>query len=147
MSSDEIADLFEGLDDDEVRILADHMLEEGKRKRQAFRLDPAVIAQVQGKPAIQQPDYDAQEAAEIAAIKVRGPNYALQKRNITQKYAQLRSQPAPVVDAEIEKVANDPRALMQLYKSRLARISSRGSTALHEKNEIAAPFRRKGLNV
>ncbi len=122
--------LFEGLDETQIREVVSSM----KKTAESFK-----------QPA--QPNYDEAEAAEIAAISVRGENYALQKRNIKAKYSQLRNQPAPEVDEEIQKAGDDPRALMQLYKSRIATIRPGDPLALRKRTEIASPFRAKGLNV
>jgi hypothetical protein len=128
----DLQELFGGLSDDQVREVLGAM----KEKATALK---------QPQPAT--PNYDEAEAAEITAIKVRGPNYALQKRNIIAKYSALRNQQPPPVDEEIEKVKDDPRALKQLYLSRIGTIQRGDPMALHKKNEIAAPFRKKGLNV
>jgi hypothetical protein len=130
----DLAEAFDGLSPEQARDLA-------------TRLRGTIQKEVQTFKQPQPPSYDEAEAAEIAAIQVRGPNYALQKRNIKARYSALRNQPAPVVDPEIEKVKDDPRELMRLYQSRIAKIDRRDPMSLHRKTEIAAPFREKGLNV
>ena len=94
------------------------------------------------------PDFDTLEAEEIAALP-GGKGYADRKYAIKRKYTALRAQAAnaPAPDPEIEKIKNDPAALMRLYKSRVAQISPRDPLSLRKKTEIASPFRKLGLNV
>lgn len=155
MSDDfDLETLFEGLPNDKAQEVARTMLEAGRQRAQALRIPEDVIAEVRGKQP-EQPradDLDAQEAAERDELKksgVRGHSYALQARNIGQKYARLRAEAArqPEADPEIEKLKDDPKALRQLYLSRIATIQRGDPLALRKKSQIASAFRAKGLNV
>lgn len=118
---------------------------------QARQLRAAIVNSVRDtvqnfKASNENKTLDEKQEEEIAALP-RGLNNANQRRLVREKYSVLRNQPAPEVDEEIEQVKDDPRALMQLYKSRVAKIERTDPMKLHKRNEIASPFRKLGLNV
>src|SRR5689334_16677138 len=96
-------EFLEGLPAEQAQEVARVMLEVGRQRAQALQ-NP----QPQGDP------FEKDEAAELEQLRasgVRGPNFALQKKNITAKYSTLRKQQPAPVDAEIEKVKDNPREL------------------------------------
>ncbi len=92
--SDDISELFEGLDPTQAKTLADRILDAARLERAAFRLDNDVIAQVQGKQPQQVDPTIQQEADEMKAIQhLRGKRYPRKQTGDYRKVCHA-SQPA-----------------------------------------------------
>ena len=135
----DIEGLFTGLNPEQAREVASEMVQAARQKLTAIK-----------NPQPQDP-LQQQEADELERLRqsgIRGTSFATAKRNITQKYSNLRSQKPAPVDEEIEAIKGNPRELKKLYEDRLAKISRSDkarATKLHEGAELRAQFKRAGL--
>jgi hypothetical protein len=135
----DIEDLFRGLPSEQAREVANAMIDAARQKLTAIK-----------SPQPNAPNFDDQEAAELEALQksgVRGSSYIVQKRNLSRKYTQLRTEanaPAPEVDPELEQASGDERALKQLYQSRILKIRRGDVRAV---SKLKSQFRAKGLNL
>jgi hypothetical protein len=133
----DVETLFHDLSPEQAREVAGAMIKAGQQTVTALR-------QPQTAEGL-----DAQEAAELAELQksVRGPNYALQKRQLQERYAFMRDEAnrsALALDPEIEEVKDSQHGLYNLYQKRLKTIR-RGD--VRKVAELKAQFRPylKGL--
>jgi hypothetical protein len=139
--------------DNEHKDLLDFLEMDPETRRRAIEHAMGTKPAASGaeKPAQpEQPSVDDQEAAELDELRksgIRGAEFLNRKYNIQGRYNAIRNQAPESVDDEIEAIKDDRRALMTLYRSRIAKISVRDPLSLHKKTEIASAFRKLGLNV
>ena len=135
MSELNLDELFEGLSPEDAATLAERIKGRIQQVGEEYRQEK------------QNAPLDEQEASEMAGLTTRGPINAIQRQQIRRKFAELRNQEETPVDEEIEAIKDDPRALMKLYQSRVAKIKANDPLKLRKRTEIASPFKKLGLNL